>query len=59
MEQVSGRKAHINFGARPYRPRELMVPWSAGQRLPGWMPQVSLAEGLRRCIEEYSKTNAS
>lgn len=37
----------VRWGARPYRPREVMVPWS-GPRLPGWRPRVRLAEGLRR-----------
>lgn len=37
---------HINWGARPYREREVMIPWSTGTSLPGWRPQVGLEEGL-------------
>lgn len=37
----------VRWGARPYRPREVMRPWS-GARLPGWRARVRLAEGLRR-----------
>jgi len=38
----------IQWGGRPYRPREVMVPWSSGECLPGWNAKVSLKEGLRR-----------
>ena len=37
---------HINWGARPYREREVMTPWSTGACLPGWRPRVELEEGL-------------
>ena len=35
VEQVAGKKLPINFGALPYRAREVMVPW-VGAPLPGW-----------------------
>ena len=44
--RVTGRTVAADWGARPYRPREPMVPWSAGEPLPGWAPEVSLEEGL-------------
>jgi len=47
--QVTGSTLSIEWGGRPYRPREVMVPWSTGELLPGWVPKVSLAEGIRRC----------
>jgi nucleoside-diphosphate-sugar epimerase len=47
-ERVSGRRLSIRWGGRPYRAREVMRPWSGGIPLPGWFPQVSLEEGLRR-----------
>lgn len=47
-EGVLGKKIPINWGGRPYRPREVMVPWSGGSQLPGWSPRVGLEEGLRR-----------
>ena len=46
--QVSGLPLAIEWGGRPYRPREVMQPWSNYPRLPGWQPRVSLAEGLAR-----------
>ena len=50
-ERVTGRLLNIEWGGRPYRPREVMVPWR-GEELPGWRAQVSLEEGIRRMISE-------
>lgn len=36
----------VNWGARPYRAREVMIPPCVAPRLPGWAPAVTLAEGL-------------
>lgn len=38
----------IRWGGRPYRPREVMTPWSKGKPLPGWRPGISLEEGIAR-----------
>lgn len=35
-ELLTGRKLHIHWGGRPYRPREVMIPWQKGKLLPGW-----------------------
>lgn len=51
LEEAAGRKIAIQFGARPYRDREVMVPW-VGPPLPGWVPEISLLEGLKRLISE-------
>lgn len=48
--RVSGCQLNIEWGGRPYRPREVMTPWSAGARLPGWQPRISLDEGIRRLM---------
>ena len=49
-EQASGRALHIDWGGRPYRPREVMQPWSSYALLPGWQPKVGLADGIRRSL---------
>jgi nucleoside-diphosphate-sugar epimerase len=47
-ERVTGCRLSIEWGGRPYRMREIMVPWNKGKPLPGWKPAVSLEEGIRR-----------
>jgi len=44
--QVSGKPLNIAWGGRPYRGREVMVPWQSYRPLPGWQPKVDLAQGL-------------
>jgi nucleoside-diphosphate-sugar epimerase len=46
-ERAWGVTLAIDWGARPYRRREVMEPWSRGLPLPGWRPQVALEPGLR------------
>ncbi len=43
---VSGRKLNIEWGGRPYRDREVMIPWK-GPILPGWEPKVDLELGIQ------------
>ncbi len=46
FERVSGRQLPIEWGGRPYREREVMVPWR-GPILPGWKANVDLETGIR------------
>jgi nucleoside-diphosphate-sugar epimerase len=46
--RVIGKVLPIQWGGRPYRPREVMVPWNVGASLPGWQPSVGLEEGIGR-----------
>ena len=43
---VSGRKLNIEWGGRPYRDREVMIPWK-GPILPGWEPKFDLELGIQ------------
>ena len=45
-ERVTRQTVAINWGARPYRSREVMRPWDRGQFVPGWTPNISLLQGL-------------
>jgi nucleoside-diphosphate-sugar epimerase len=43
-------KPNILWGARPYRNREVMHPWSTGAHLPGWRPKIGLREGMEKIV---------
>lgn len=49
-EKVVGTKLCIDWGMRPYRPREVMRTWDKGKSVAGWHPKVSLFDGIRRSI---------
>lgn len=51
FREVTGSPVPVEWGGRPYRAREVMVPWNAGVPLPGWAPRVGLREGIRRATE--------
>lgn len=44
-ERATGRRVDARWGARPYREREVMVPWQ-GRPLPGWSARIALDDGL-------------
>lgn len=46
-EAVTGRALNVKLGAQPYRSRELMVPCTHLERLPGWRPAIGLEDGIR------------
>lgn len=48
VEQACGGRIEARWGARAYRDREVMVPWSGGKTLPGWRPRIGLREGLKQ-----------
>jgi nucleoside-diphosphate-sugar epimerase len=47
--RVAG-ELNVDWGARPYRAREVMHPWRGGDPVPGWIPKVGLEEGLRGMV---------
>lgn len=46
FERATGCAVPIVWGGRPYRPREVMQPWTDYRRLPGWQPQVPFETGI-------------
>ena len=46
-EAAIGMPIPVEWGGRPYRPREVMVPWTKGKPVPGWRPRIPLEDGLR------------
>jgi nucleoside-diphosphate-sugar epimerase len=51
LESVAGRKLQIDWGARPYREREVMRLWD-GPVLPGWEPKIALVDGFAALLRE-------
>jgi len=49
--QTIGKQLLIEWGGRPYRPREVMVSWNKGKRLSGWKPEYDLVTGLKKMIK--------
>lgn len=47
---VMRRTPPIQWGGRPYRPREVMQPWVGFAHLPGWAPRIGLDAGLREVV---------
>ena len=52
FEDVAGKKLSIEWGGRPYRAREIMVPWHSYKLLPGWQPKISLQEGIKKFLKQ-------
>jgi nucleoside-diphosphate-sugar epimerase len=50
--QVSGNKLNINWGALPYRKREVMESVIFIKKLPNWNPGTSLEEGLKKLFNK-------
>jgi nucleoside-diphosphate-sugar epimerase len=46
FERVAGTSLAIEWGGRPYRPREVMTPWQA-PAMEGWQARIRLEDGLR------------
>lgn len=51
VEDVAGTPLRAVWGGRPYRPGEVMVPWERFTTPPGWVPTVSLEDGVRELVE--------
>lgn len=47
FEQETGLEVPINWGAKEYREREVMKPWSKGRKIPDFTPPCSLRDGIR------------
>lgn len=41
----------VNWGGRPYRYREVMMPWKNGLALPNWKPAITLVNGMKKLVD--------
>jgi len=49
--EVTKQTVPVNWGARPYRHREVFVPWDKGLLLPQWSITTNLIDGLAHAFE--------
>jgi nucleoside-diphosphate-sugar epimerase len=45
--EVIDSAIQVNWGARPYRFREVMKTWTTGSILEGWQPKCALSDGMK------------
>lgn len=47
-QNISNKKLYINWGGKSYRPREVMIPWQKGIKVPDWNSSISLQLALKK-----------
>jgi nucleoside-diphosphate-sugar epimerase len=52
--ELLGATVPVQWGARPYRPREMMAPWRYAPPVPDWRPSVDLREGLAAVLAQMA-----
>jgi nucleoside-diphosphate-sugar epimerase len=45
----------ITWGSRPYRDREVMVPWTQGKAVPGWKQKIPLRDAIAIVMNKGNK----
>lgn len=56
--EVAGVPSPARWGTRPYRAREMLVPWNAGTPLPGWRAEATFEVGARRLLDAWRLAHA-
>lgn len=51
---VTKQAVRVNWGARPYRFREVMTTWTNFQSLETWQPKMTLTEGMQKVLSAHS-----
>lgn len=50
FEEATNTKLNIKWGAKDYREREVMCPWSKGEFVPTWVPKYSLKKAIQKTV---------
>jgi len=50
FEEATNSKLNIKWGKKPYREREVMIPWENGKVVPTWESKYTLKEAIRKTI---------
>lgn len=48
--KVTKQTIAVNWGARAYRYREVMIPWNQGVFLPSWKQKIALTDGIKTLV---------
>lgn len=49
-EEATNSKLTIKWGARPYREREVMIPWEKGEAVPNWKQKQTLRTAIQKTL---------
>lgn len=52
FEDVSGKQLNITWGAKSYREREVIIPWSGGEIIPNWKPKYSIENAIKAFLNQ-------
>lgn len=55
FEKATNTKLNIKWGARPYREREVMIPYNKGQTVPKWNQKYTLKQAIQKTIKNKDK----
>ena len=50
FQEVTGKRLHIKWGAKPYMQRENFIPFEGGEDLPSWEEHFTLKDGIAKII---------
>lgn len=50
VEEITATTLNVELGAIDYRENEFFEPWTYGDLLPNWHPEISLEEGLTKLL---------
>lgn len=53
FEEATNTKLNIKWGVRPYREREVMVPYNNGKTVPNWNQKYTLKQAIQKTIGEH------
>lgn len=51
---VTKKNLNVNWGAKPYPPHQIFVPWlpPSEMQVPGWQPVIQFEDGIRGLVEK-------
>lgn len=50
FEEATSKKLNVVWGARDYREREVMIPWTQGEIVSGWRQRHTLRDAIKKTV---------